>query len=67
MSISYTDVLESLKSKSSVTREDIANLLASIDEPGASREVKIDAVSELGIKNFQGIRLEENLEDYQEF
>lgn len=59
--------LEELKSKNSLTRDDIARLLKDIGGPGESQDIKRQCISELGKSNFQGIRLEETLEDYQEF
>ena len=59
--------VEALKEKGTVTRTDIAELLASLGEPGENREAKIEAVKSLGIKNFQGIGLETTVEDYQEY
>lgn len=56
-----------LKSKPKLTREDIASLLSSIGSPGEKQEEKISAVKELEKQNFQGIRLEDSLNSYQEF
>lgn len=59
--------VEDLKEKGTITRTDIAELLASLGESGENREAKIEAVKSLGIKNFQGIGLETTVEDYQEY
>lgn len=58
--------LSELKKKR-LTRTDIAELLASIGEPGEKHQEKLDAVMELEKSNFQGIPLHETLETYKEF
>jgi len=61
------ELVDALKAKGNVTMSDIAELLFAIGAPGELREDKISAVKSLGIKNFQGIGLEETITDYQEF
>lgn len=61
------DEAEKLKVKNSVTREDIANLLASIGKPGEKRAEKIAAVAQLGHANSQGIKVEDALNSYEAF
>lgn len=56
-----------LKSKSQLSRQDIADLLKSIAPPGEKREEKITAVKELEKKNFQDIMLHDSLESYEAF
>lgn len=56
-----------LKTKPNLTREDIAQLLASIGKPGEKREEKINAVKELEKQNFQNIKLEDSLASYEEW
>lgn len=57
-------MLDELKSKPILTRQDIEDLLASIGGPGEKRDEKIAAVKELGKSNFQGIGMEHSLADY---
>lgn len=59
--------VESLKEKGTITRSDIAELLASFGEPGENRDAKLEAVKSLDIVNFQGIGIETTVEDYQEY
>lgn len=60
-------MIEKLKLKQNLTRQEIAELLASIGKPGEKREEKIAAVSELNKQNFQHIKLEDSLNSYEEF
>lgn len=60
-------LLEELKSKKSLTRSDIAALLASIGEPGKNREEKLEAVRQLHKFNFQRYGIETTLETYLEY
>ena len=60
-------MIEKLKLKQNLTRQDIAELLASIGKPGEKQEEKIAAVSELSKQNFQNIKLEDSLNSYEEF
>ena len=60
-------ILDELKAKKKITREDIENLLASIAPAGEKHQEKIDAVKQLGKSNFQGIGLEGTLESYRNF
>jgi len=50
-----------------VTREDLAQLLASIGKPGKKREEKLAAVKALNVQNSQGHDLSLTLESFQEF
>lgn len=59
--------VELLKAKKKLTRNDIAELLKSLGEPGENREIKLEAVKQLTVSNFQGVRLESIVEDYQEY
>lgn len=59
--------MEELKKKRRLTREDIANLLISIGEPGEKQDEKMQAVQELNRNNRQGHGIHETLESYQEF
>lgn len=43
--------VDSLKSKSKITRDDIAQLLKSLGKPGENQDEKIAAVEKLGLKN----------------
>ncbi len=67
MDYSFMATLEELKTKSKITREDIANLLKEIGEPGQMQDVKRETVAELNKANFQGIKLETTIEEYQEY
>ena len=58
--------VEQLKGKK-LTRLDIAQLLASLGEPGENREQKIETIKQLNLSNFQQVPLEETLDSYQEF
>lgn len=60
-------LLEELKVKQHVTRDDIAELLTSIGKPGEKQQEKTDAVKELNKANFQGVQLENTLDSYQTF
>jgi hypothetical protein len=61
------EILDELKKKKKLTRDDIEELLASIGEPGIKHQEKFDAVKELNKRNFQGIGLEATIEDYKNF
>lgn len=56
-----------LKSKPQISRQDIADLLKSIGEPGEKLDEKTTAVRELEKKNFQDIMLHDSLLSYSEF
>ena len=58
------NILDELKAKKKLTRDDIERLLASIGEPGTKHQEKIDIVKELNRKAFNGVRLETTLEGY---
>ena len=60
-------LLEELKQKKTLTRSDIAQLLASIGKPGAKREQKKEAVRSLGKTNYQQYKLELTLDSYLEY
>lgn len=60
-------MLEDLKTKDKISREDIAKLLSSIGKPSKNRDEKIAAVKELELSNFQGTSLHETLDSYGEF
>lgn len=55
------------KPKNKITRADIAQLLASIGEPGKKPGKKIKAVKELGLTNSQNINVADTLKGYKEF
>lgn len=59
--------LDELKAKKSLTRGDIAALLASIGKPGKNRDKKLEAIRELNQKNFQGYDIEMTLDGYNEY
>lgn len=61
------DILDELKSKPKVTRDDIERLLESIGKPGEKHQEKIDAVKQLNKPNRRGIKLETTLEGYKGF
>lgn len=62
-----TEKIDIIKKQKSITRTDIAILLASIGEPGEKREEKRNAVTELGKQNTQNIKLEDSLASYEEW
>lgn len=49
------------------TRQDMADLLASIGKPGEKRDEKFAAVAELNKQNYQGHDVTDTLESYVEF
>lgn len=55
------------KPKNKITRADIAELLKSIAPAGKKPKTKINAVSELGLYNSQGVNVTEILSDFEEF
>lgn len=59
--------IETLKAKQTLTRQDIAELLASIGKPGEKREEKTAAVKQLSRANFQQIDLAASLNSYEQF
>lgn len=61
------DKLEELKKKGKLTRQDVADLLTSLGEPGKNREEKLGAIRELSKKNGQGFSIEMTLDSYQEY
>lgn len=65
--ITIKTMLEELKTKTPLTRDDIAALLASIGAPGEKQDEKTAAVTELAKINSQGIGLEQTLHSYGEF
>lgn len=60
-------MIEKLKAKPNLTRQDIADLLRSIGKPGEKREEKIEAVKQLSRANFQQVDLAASLASYGEF
>lgn len=60
-------MLDDLKLKQNLTRQDIADLLASLGAPGENQDAKIAAVKELNKENSQGIPLQNSLTSYSEF
>lgn len=58
-------ILEELKTKKKLTRDDIERLLESIGKAGEKHQEKIDAVKELNKSNGQGVRLEQTIEGYR--
>lgn len=61
------ELLEELKTKRNITRQDISNLLESIGVPGDKREEKVEAVASLQLANFQQVDLSTQLTDYQAY
>lgn len=59
--------MNDLRNKDQITREDIKELLESIGRPGDKQDEKRKALIDLNKENFQGIRLEEDIESYPEF
>lgn len=60
-------LLEKLKEKPVVSRDDISELLTSIGEPGKKRAQKLKAVQELELKNNQGHHISTTLDSYGAF
>lgn len=60
-------LLDELKQKDNLTREDIAALLKSIAPPGKKLKTKEKAVKELDKQNSQGHGIEVTLPSYEEF
>lgn len=56
-----------LRNKDQITRQDIKELLEGIGPAGEKQDEKLKAVAELNKENFQGIRLEEDIESYPEY
>jgi len=50
-----------------VTRQDLADLLASIGKPGENREEKLTAVAALNKQNIQGHDVTGTLESFAEY
>jgi hypothetical protein len=61
------ELLEELKNKQAITREDIEQLLQSIGIPGDQREAKVEAIKQLNLSNFQQVPLETQLMDYPSY
>ena len=61
------NILDELKAKKKLTRDDIERLLKSIGKPGEKHQEKIDTVKELNRVAFNGVRLETTLEGYMAF
>lgn len=59
--------IDILKQQKSITRTDIAILLASFGAPGENREEKRNAVIELEKQNTQGVKLVDSLSSYFEW
>lgn len=59
--------IDELKAKSTISREDIGQLLSSIGEPGKKQDEKIKVVRSLERSNRQGHGIEVTLESYSEF
>jgi hypothetical protein len=59
--------LDDLKKKRNITRTDIAELLASLGEPGQNREEKLAALKSLNRQNRQGHDLSVTAESYREY
>lgn len=59
--------VEDLKKKTVISRQDIADLLKSIGEPGAKRTQKFQAVQSLERKNRQNHGVELTLDSYPEY
>lgn len=60
-------MIEKLKTKPNLTRQDITDLLKSIGKPGEKREEKIAAVKQLSRANFQQVDLSASLNSYEAF
>lgn len=60
-------MIEELKQKKQITREDISTLLSSIGKPGEKQQEKIEAVKQLNRFNSQKFGLHLTLNDYKEF
>lgn len=61
------DILDELRGKKSITRDDIERLLESIGEPGDKHQEKIDAVKLLNKPNRRSIKIEDTIEGYRGF
>lgn len=61
------DIVEKLKTQQTLSRSDIAELLASIGAPGESLQEKKDAVAQLNKQNFQLYKIEDTLSTYAEY
>lgn len=61
------DILDELKKKKNLTRDDIEGLLESIGGAGEKHQEKIDAVKSLAMFNTQSIPLETTLTSYGNF
>lgn len=59
--------VDELKSKTKLTRSDIAELLSSIGKPGEKREEKLEAIKQLNRANLQKYGLETTLDSYLEY
>jgi hypothetical protein len=51
------DILDEIKGKKNISRDDIERLLASIGEVGENHQEKLDAVKSLNKKNIQWVQL----------
>jgi hypothetical protein len=67
MATKLDTLIEELKNKQGLSREDIGQLLKTVGKPGTKQDEKKAAIASLGKTNFQGIGLEESLIDYSEF
>lgn len=56
-----------IRNSGPVTRSHIAELLTMVGKPGQKRSEKIEVVRQLNLENSQAYRVEDNLDDYQEF
>ena len=61
------DILDEIKGKKNISRDDIERLLASIGEPGINHQEKVDAIKSLNKKNIQGVQLEQTITSYRNF
>lgn len=61
------DMILEARNSGAVTRTHIAEILALVGKPGKKREQKIEAIKQLSLENSQGYRVEENLDEYEEF
>ena len=60
-------MIEEIRNKDSVTRQDIADLLSSIGSPGQKRAEKKAAVESLHLTSPQGYGAEYDLDSYREW
>lgn len=60
-------MIEDIRNKDQITRQDIADLLSSIGKPGECRDEKLKQVSTLRLANSQGVTLEEDLNSYAQW